>query len=153
MHVCWSSFYKHENALPTYFIPLHVDGKNKSQRMMKMTRIGILAIAVELSFVIPCFYLIHCFYCFCFIVSIKTNLFLFNHLYIFLFKFFGLRVRMSPRFSKLMTSYRQYGTRQKYSAPWSPSLVFLQCLLNKCKYQRQTFSTLSRINITRYVEI
>ena len=32
-------------------------------------------------------------------------------------------------------------------------LVFLQYLLNKCKYQRQTFSTLSRINITRYVKI
>ena len=46
-----------------------------------------------------------------------------------------------------------YSTRQKYSAPWSPSLVFLQYLLNKCKYQRQTFCTLSRINITRYVKI
>ena len=32
-------------------------------------------------------------------------------------------------------------------------LVFLQYLLNKCKYQRQTFSTLSSINIIRYVKI
>ena len=46
-----------------------------------------------------------------------------------------------------------YSTRQKYSAPWSPSLVFLQYLLNKCKYQRQTFRIVSGINITRYVKI
>ena len=46
-----------------------------------------------------------------------------------------------------------YSTRQKYSAPWSPSLVFLRYLLNKSKYQRKTFSTLSRINFTHYVKI
>ena len=48
---------------------------------------------------------------------------------------------------------QNYSTRQKYSAPWSPSLVFSQYLLNKCKYQRQTFSTVSCINITRYVTV
>ena len=44
-----------------------------------------------------------------------------------------------------------YSTRQKYSALWSPPLVFLRYLLNKCKYQRQTFSTLSRMHFTHYV--
>ena len=53
----------------------------------------------------------------------------------------------------LFATTSTYSARQKYSAPWSPSLVFLQHLLKKCKYQLQTFSTLSRINITRYVKI
>ena len=44
-----------------------------------------------------------------------------------------------------------YSTRQKYSAFWSPPLVFLRYLLNKWKYQRQTFSTLSRMHFTHYV--
>ena len=46
-----------------------------------------------------------------------------------------------------------YSTRQKYSVPWNPPLVFLRYLLNKCKYLRQTFSILSRINFTHYVKI
>ena len=47
--------------------------------------------------------------------------------------------------------YLQYSTKV-FGALSPPPLVFLRVLLNKCTYQRQNFSVLSRINFTHYVK-